>query len=305
MPNYAISATKLNEGSMVMIRGQIQFSRLTRLIDGEELVKVNERKTKNGMNPVNQPHTSITISKPEVLYADPDNPTQEEQFVAERCYTSRTRPQEGLQYSIDSKGSDLPIIAIPNPEQAGTFIQDTSGRELANGLNVTLVLRVYKPKNFANRGLAVDQVVVNETPRYYTPVGAANLDELAKRGIVFAAPPVPVSTTNANPVGQAAPVDSDSQDSDSQDTELPMPTPQAAPVPQVQAQPQQAQVQAPQQQQQAADSDQAESLKQKLARLEAENKALAAGAAAGSPVGAPVAGPWEENSQQAGITYQG
>lgn len=77
------------------------------------------------------------------------------------------RPETGANYSIDSKGSTLPIIAIPSPKGDGTYDQDESGQELAQGLDVTLVLRTYKPKDFNNRGLALEQVIVHEEPRYY------------------------------------------------------------------------------------------------------------------------------------------
>ncbi|WP_314191945.1 hypothetical protein [uncultured Arthrobacter sp.] len=316
MANYAISANQLTEGTSVFIRGKLAFARLTSLIEGAALAASDQRKVQNGMSPVGKPHTTATITEAEVQFADPANPTVEEQFVSERRYTSKKNPASGANYSIDSKGTNLPIIAIPSEKGDGTYDQDTSGQELAQGLDVTLVLRVYKPKNFANRGLSLDQVIVHETPRYYNAGGVAS-GELAARGIVFNTPPRAVQ---AQPGTESAfgngeePVATEVEDG------LSFPAPQpavAAPVaapapaqvhtqvatapvavlPEAPAAPVPAPVPAVQPQQ--------ETPEQKLARLERENAELKnAGSAVGAPAGQ---GPWggSGEAQQAGITYQG
>ncbi|MEE2522854.1 hypothetical protein ACIQF8_03455 [Pseudarthrobacter sp. NPDC092184] len=316
MANYAISANQLTEGTSVFIRGKLAFARLTSLIEGAALAASDQRKVQNGMSPVGKPHTTATITEAEVQFADPANPTVEEQFVSERRYTSKKNPASGANYSIDSKGTNLPIIAIPSEKGDGTYDQDTSGQELAQGLDVTLVLRVYKPKNFANRGLSLDQVIVHETPRYYNAGGVAS-GELAARGIVFNTPPraVQAQPGTDSAVGNGEePVATEVEDG------LSFPAPQpavAAPVaaptpaqvhtqvatapvavlPEAPAAPVPAPVPAVQPQQ--------ETPEQKLARLERENAELKnAGSAVGAPAGQ---GPWggSGDAQQAGITYQG
>ncbi|MEU0030690.1 hypothetical protein [Streptomyces sp. NPDC006335] len=305
MANYSISASQITEGKNVFIRGKLGFAVLARLIQGAELVASDQRKTKNGMSPVGKPHTTATITHAEVQFADPNNPTLEEQFVSERRYDSPKRPETGPNYSIDSKGSTLPVIAIPSPKGDGTYDQDESGQELAQGLDVTLVLRTYKPKDFNNRGLALEQVIVHEAPRYYT-AGGIDQAELAARGIVLNGTPRPVQATPA--AVAAVPVATEVEDGLS----FPAPQPVSAPV----AVAAQAPVQAPETAVAtpvaaapvavpAAAPAQQETLEEKLARLEAENASLKD---AGSAVGSPVAtAPWNGSgpAQQAGITYQG
>ncbi|WP_405776136.1 hypothetical protein [Streptomyces sp. NBC_01538] len=311
MANYRISASQITEGKNVFIRGKLGFAVLARLIEGAELVASDQRRTKNGMTPVGKPHITATIIHAEVQCADPNNPTLEEQFVSERRYDSPKRPETGANYSIDSKGSTLPIIAIPSPKGDGTYDQDESGQELAQGLDVTLVLRTYKPKDFNNRGLALEQVIVHEEPRYYN-AGGVDPAELAARGIVLNGTPRPVQTTPASAAPAAVPVATEVEDGLS----FPTPQPASAPVavaaqaqapatavaapvaaaPAPVAVPVAAPAQAPAQE---------ETLVEKLARLEAENASLKDN---GSAVGAPVAtGPWggSGEAQQAGITYQG
>ncbi|MEV7870178.1 hypothetical protein AB0P17_29725 [Streptomyces sp. NPDC088124] len=305
MTTHTISASQLVEGKSVLIRGKLAFAVLTRLIQGAELVASDERKSKNGMNPVGRPHVTATIVNAEVQLADPSNPTLEEQFVSERRYPSRKNPNSGPNYAIDSKGSNLPVIAIPSAAGDGTYDQDESGQELAHGLDVTLVLRVYKPKNFNNRGLALDQVIVHEKPRYYT--GGIGQADLAARGIVFNGAPRPI---------QAAPVDAAAGDPVGTEVEdgLSFPAPQPTTEPEVMA----AQVQTPVAQPTAVAAPVAaatpppaaapapapqETQEQEIARLKAKINVLKG---AGSAVGAPVAtGPWNGGpAEQAGITYQ-
>src|SRR5437868_6703473 len=144
MANYSVAAEQVTEGALVLVRGKLGFARLTRLIEGAELQASDARRAQNGMNPVGVPHTTANVTVAEVICKDPANPTPEELFVAERRYASKKRPETGANYSIDSKGRNLPVIAIPNGE--GQVVQDASGQELAQGLDVTLVLRVYTTK---------------------------------------------------------------------------------------------------------------------------------------------------------------
>ncbi|MBT8162931.1 MULTISPECIES: hypothetical protein [Arthrobacter] len=299
MATTTVTAEQLTEGSIVLVRGKLGFARLTRLIEGAELQASDARRAQNNMNPVGVPHTTATLTHADVLLKDPANPTLEERFVAERRYPSRKRPETGANYSIDSKGRNLPVIAIPDGN--GKVVQDTSGQELAQGLDVTLVLRTYKPKKYNKRGLALEQIIVNEPVKYYA--GNANADELAARGIVFVAPPQAVQAGQNIQAGEAAPVEAAGQVVDAgtgtvideNGFALPAPAamvPPAPPVADAAAAP--------------PAQPQAETLEQKLARLEAENDALKD---AGSAIGAATApeNPWSDASadkQPAGITFQ-
>lgn len=290
MTNYSISAKQITEGKTVFIRGKLGFAVLARLIQGAELATSDQRKMKNGMSPVGMTHTTATIIHAKVQFADPNNPTLEEQFVSERRYDSPKRPETGPNYAIDSKGSTLPVIAIPSPKNDGTYDQDESGQELAQGLDVTLVLRTYKPKNFNNRGLALEQVIVHEAPRYYN-AGGIDQAELAARGIVLNGTPRPLQATPAP--AAAVPGVTGIEDG------LSFPTPQPASAHVDVA------AHAPVQTAPAPTPAQESTMEQKLSRIEAENASLKA---AGSAVGSAVAtGPWNGSgpAQEAGITYQG
>ena len=308
--NYTVNADELTEGALVLVRGKLGFARLTRLIEGAELQTSDARKTQNGMNPVGVPHTTATVTHAEVICKDPAAPTLEERFVAERRYASKKRPETGANYTIDSKGRNLPVIAIPNGE--GQVVQDTSGQELAQGLDVMLVLRVYKPKTYNKRGLSLDQVIVNEPVKYYG--GNTNTAELAARGIVFAAPPQAVQAGVNAPAGEPASVDTATVADAGTGTVIDengfaFPAPAAHPVQpaqpvQVQAQPVATSAPIASQSMAQTPAQSVETPEEQIARLLRENAALKD---AGSAIGAPMPGnPWADNQPApAGITYRG
>ena len=297
--NYAISADSLQENTFVLVRGKLGFCHVTSMIDGPELAASDAKRVARGWMAVGKPHTSGSLNHAEVLFRDPANPTREEQFVQERRFTSTEHPERGLSYSITSKSNQLPVIAVKNDD--GKYEQVIPEAELAQGLDVTLVLRIYKTPSQANRGLALEQILVNEPIRYYTPGGQA-LNVLADRGFVFAAPPVPQSANSANagtPAAQpnAAAVPANTQYAGGY--AMPAPEVVAAPVASVAPQ-------AP------------ESPEQQLARLQAENEALRQAQAAqaaqvpapagvtnsqgGSAVAFDPNDPWSQNTGE-GITF--
>lgn len=187
MANYNISANQLREGQVVLVKGKLTFSRLTRLVEGEALARVDAQRVSNGMQPIGRPHTSISLAHAEVLFQNPAEPTKEEQFVEERRYTSKKHPEYGECYSLDNKSDRLPIVSKLNAE--GKAEQVELAGELAADVEVIVVLRVYKPRNYNNRGLSLDQVIIQDTEVKYFSAGATN-EALAAVGIVYAAPPV-------------------------------------------------------------------------------------------------------------------
>ena len=309
MPNYQVTATQLTPNTTVHIKGKLAYSRLAKLVDGEDLAKADAQRIKNGMNAVGRAHTSVNLSDAEVVFADPANPTPEEIFVSERRYTSTKHPEHGQCYGLDNKSTNLPIVGINN--EAGEVEQIVLDADLAAGLEVTLVLRVYKPKGYANCGLSLDLVLLHEPVRYYNP--GVNTGELAARGIVFAAPPKQISGEGAAAAG--APGASDG----SVGTNLPANTdaatglPAAAPAAQPVAQP--AQTQAAPAAQPAAQPQAApvETPEQELARLRqqvASRDAADANSGGNSAFGATPAheDPWttpEKEPVAQGIAYSG
>lgn len=318
---HQISAHKLTPNTTVHIRGKLTFSRLSKLIDGEELAKVDARARQMGSIPVGRPHTSVSMSQAEVLYADPNSPTLEEQFVAERRFVSPTYPEHGQSYSLDNKSPNLPVVGTLNAD--GEVEQVVLESDLAAGLDVTLVLRVYKPQGYTNCGLSIDLVLVNEPIRYYNT--GLNQTELAARGIVFKTAPKIISGEEAaangaigNTGAQALPENTDPATGlpAAAPTAQPVATPVVRPAAQVQApavQPAPAAQPVAQPAQQTQATAPVETPEQELARYrqqEAARNAAAANAGGNSAFGAAPAyeDPWTDPAQapvSQGIAYSG
>lgn len=303
MANRTVPAERLQEGSIILIRGKLAFSRLARFVDGQALVDSIARQRAQGrMYPTTSPYTTVNLLDPQVMAVVPNALTPEETFINESIYTSKSGDNAGhLGYSIDSTGTSLPQVLVRNED--GTYAQVALDNDLATGLDVTLVLNVFKPRAYEKRGIGLSQVLVNEPLRYYS--GGVTETTLAARGIIVQGGLQTVTPSQDAPVAEEAGVPAGSVIENG----LAMPgpaqaAPVAAPVPVAQAAPVVATV-----------PGGAETAEQKIARMEAEMAALRAaqgasggdsafGAAAPAvPVAAAAAAasPWD---QPGGIQYE-
>jgi hypothetical protein len=192
-----ISAAQLREGQQILVKGKTSFSRLASLVEGPALQKsIEQSKARGSLYPTTVPHTTINLVDVEVLAANPAAPTPEEQFVHEKTYTVKSGDNAGkVGYSIDNKSTYLPTILEQDPENPGQYRQLLLERDLAGGLEVTLVLQVFKSGDNANRGIGLQQVVLMEPVKYYST--GLDTSALAARGIVVNGPIKTVSASDA------------------------------------------------------------------------------------------------------------
>lgn len=166
MANHSISNNMLKPGSIVFVTGLVDFCRITRRIEGRELENSDKRAVANGMSAVGKPHTKIDLMQCSVLAKDPSNPTLEERYIQERLYARPRHPEKGYCYTGMNKGSYPPFIAVRKPDGGARELGgDEVKGELANGLRVTIVLRVFKGS--PNNGISMDGVIAEEPIRWY------------------------------------------------------------------------------------------------------------------------------------------
>jgi hypothetical protein len=183
-----IPAERLREGQQIFVQGNVSFSRLAALVEGEALTKSIEQARKRGsLYPTTVPHTTINLVDAQVLPANPAALTPEEQFTLEKIYPVKTGDNAGKNgFGIDNKSSYLPTVLEKDPENPGQYRQLVLERDLAGGINVTLVLEVFKPAGYEKRGLGLQQVILNEPVKYYS--SGVDTAGLAARGIVVNGP---------------------------------------------------------------------------------------------------------------------
>lgn len=200
--NLTYELNDLTEDATFLVRGNVCFSRVARQTTDKEREKNNaDRKAKNSKAvDINRNYTSITICNAEVLQKTPGTPTKEEIYASESCYQS-SNPDKypGWNFTCMNKSSKLPAIGVVSADDPNKFEpHDLNGKELASGLKVTCVCRVFAGKN-GNNGVSLDSVLVNEPIRYYE--GRTIDNSLKEYGIVFESAK-PASAPEMNIAGQ-------------------------------------------------------------------------------------------------------
>lgn len=235
MANRTINSNQLAPGTSFMVRGRLSFSRITSLIEGDELAKRKESAVKNGQTPIDRPHTTASIYNAQVVYDNPDavnNPalrTPAEIYANESMYVSKKNPQNGNCFTGVNKGNQLPSVGVLQSDQK-TVQGIIPEHELAKDLDVTFVMRVYKPKTQMNHGVSLEAIIVNEPIRYYENSNIAS--SLEEKGIIWKQPvQVPTLKTDAQ-----APVPTENMN---QSVATPVAPPQGNPYSNAQPQPQQ------------------------------------------------------------------
>ncbi len=200
-------ADQLRENQTIIVRGRVSFSRLAKHIDGEELAKsVAAARARGSKYPTTKPHTTISLIDAAVVPLNPQQPTPEEIFVNDKIYTVKKGDNAGKRgFSIDDKSPNLPPVfePIPADEQdgSGSHRQLVLTQDLDSGLDVTLVLATFTQGEYANKGLGLQQVILNEAPRYYGGGGVDNA-ALSAIGVTISGPVQRVSPSEASAAPQ-------------------------------------------------------------------------------------------------------
>lgn len=199
------------EGTLIMVKGRLKYSRLAKKIEGDALKKAIERdKRMNKQYITTVPYTTATICDAQLV-----GPVSNEvnAYMGTRLFQSSSEGYTGYCFSIDNKGN-LPWVATR--QQDGSVHQEELTSELANDQIVTLILNVFGSQNYGNHGLGLAGVIVESPTIAYYAGGLES--QLKAMGIVFDKPLV--AQESLNHVIDTAPADNAS--------ELPPVTPPAA-----------------------------------------------------------------------------
>lgn len=201
-----IAPSSLTEGRTIVVRGRVQYSHVMSMIEGEALQRSIQQQRNNGSKfPTDKPHTRIVVENAQVIPADQNNLTLEEQYVQNRFYTSKKNPGVTC-FAMDNKSPFLPPVWVPQNanDLSEGYVQLTEPEgELDNGLDVSLILETFRSGDNPNRGVGLNSIVVHEAVRYYSN-SSLDRDHLAKMGIVLNGPAkTPTYNINA-PANDAA-----------------------------------------------------------------------------------------------------
>jgi hypothetical protein len=175
-----ININTIPDGTTMLVKGLVDFSQVKSRLDGEKLDTDNSRRIKHGLPTESKPHTRISVSQASVVYTDAANPTIAEEFIKERLYLSHKHPHKNYMCTAMNKSQNLPLIYQRDETDPTAITPIFPEGELALGLEVTLLLRVYSTA--LNKGLSLDAVICDEPARYQTGAEASSLNALVARG---------------------------------------------------------------------------------------------------------------------------
>lgn len=184
MNNRTVNLNQI-QPSNYFVKGKLSFSRLTKKIEGDELIKDQQRRNAMGFISIDKPYTTATIHDAAIMQINPAQKSPAEIYGEESFYHSKNK--SGYTFTGNNKSSSLPWIGVSS-DGGKTVDQIIPEGELANDLNVILVMRIFKGK--MNNGQSLDGVIVLDPIKYYT----GTTQNLAQYGITFN-PATPIDTT--------------------------------------------------------------------------------------------------------------
>lgn len=188
-----ININSIEDNAQVYVTGVVDYSHISHPIEGAELEADNARKVAKGMRTIDKPHTRLTIAHSSIDYANPAAPTLAEQYIAEKLYTSKAHPEKGDCLTAMNKSKNLPELYCRDSITSRTLENITIDGELAVGVSVTLILRIFATKQ--NKGVSLDAVIVNNKPVKWSSGGYSIAETLTERGFQIAS-----SSANVNDV---------------------------------------------------------------------------------------------------------
>jgi hypothetical protein len=185
MSNININA--ITDGTTVLVKGKVDYSQITKKLEGAELESDNTRRAKYGVLFETKPHTRLTISQACVAFDDASNPTIAEQFIEDKLYLSKKYPAKNFMYNGLNKGAGLPVVYARDETDPMQLTPIFPKGELAAELEVTLLLRVYSTKANFNKGISLEAIICDEPIRYVSVAGTSDsVASLVARGFRLA-----------------------------------------------------------------------------------------------------------------------
>lgn len=144
----------VKSGDTIVVKGRVVFARLDKLVEGEALVRENERRSKLGMLHT-KPFRSITIEDPEIIQGQG---TPLAQFHGQSVYQNKQNGKNTM--TLESKSLYPPryghiqngkIVEIEDPQ-----------KNPAPGQIVYIMIEAFKAKGFNNLGSSFNAIVFEE-----------------------------------------------------------------------------------------------------------------------------------------------
>lgn len=228
MAKRSVTTDQLNPGDMFLIRGRITYSRVVTQIDGKELEDDIARERAHGrLNPVDKPYTKMAICQAQVeSVTNGPNATMTRMYAEESFYQSMAANNPGANFRGINKSPTTPWIRQSLPTGQMLPIENPEG-ELATGLDVTLVMRIFGAKQRGqHNGVTLEGIIVHEPVRYFAGGSRGPSSDLAAFGYTEMTPEqIAQYQAQQQPFGSTAPQTPPPANSYQQPAQAPMPAP--------------------------------------------------------------------------------
>lgn len=193
---------QLEPNQTIYVKGISSFSHISRILEGQELERSNERKRNNrhsnGPFYPTREETYFTIIEPEIfLSGDPNRPlTTSEQNIQHRFYNSKDGTltfQAENKVNLPDNPSPVqrhqaydnyvfPTVFYVTPDRVAHPFALKPGDELDKGQKVILEIRTFESPTYGRAGMSLNSVIVyvaqGETPKLYQNQNATNFGAL-------------------------------------------------------------------------------------------------------------------------------
>lgn len=178
--------------NLVMIKGVVKYSRITRHTTEEELLRSQQaRKSKFKDNP----HSYVSLEHVQVIPSDPSGQlTPAELLVQQNEFYTKSATPGVYYYSPKNASKNLANVFVRDAQ--GVYQPVTNTRELKQGVTVAVQLRQYEA--FAKQHFNMDSIFVGSEQDFYTGAGDVANDFFAKAGFQIGGSPIVTQVPEAN-----------------------------------------------------------------------------------------------------------
>lgn len=142
-------------GDKIVIKGEVSFAKIDKLVDGDALASENTRRAKHGMLAADKPFRSISIENP-VIVSGQGTPLAT--FYGQTVYANGKTGAQTM--SIESKSMFAPTFGHI---QNGKLVEiEDPKRNPDKGQVVYLMIEAYLPKGYNKLGSSFNAVVYEE-----------------------------------------------------------------------------------------------------------------------------------------------
>ena len=159
-------------GEQIIIKGKVSFSEIAQRVEGEKLERKIERQEKIGMKfPQRKPHYSLSLVDVEIDQAYAGTPLAK--YYGEKVYQNKDGK---FALTLETTSKFPPRIYHEQADGTAVVLEELPA-ELAVGQELSVLIKTYASKQFANMGSSFDAILLPAGEvKYYSNNAASEIE---------------------------------------------------------------------------------------------------------------------------------